>query len=165
MLWASILSYLFMFFGNCWWSGHFWRIVFPCWGELKKQGCGVTKITQNFDKKLSCLWTCFGTHFFLKKDASMDQHEWFSIGFGVRQGSPQGVQRTMFSGSENTLGTKWLQEPPKGPPRLPKAPKITRKHRFSSIFACVLTSFVILFCCVLYPFVMLLFNPPHKKMR
>ena len=71
---------------------------------------------------------------FLKKDASMDQHEWFSIDFGVRQGSPQGVQRTMFSGSENTLGTKWPQEPPKGPPRLPKAPKITRKHRFSSIF-------------------------------
>ena len=40
----------------------------------------------------------------------------------------------MFSGSENTLGTKWPQEPPKGPPRLPKAPKIIRKHRFSSIF-------------------------------
>ena len=40
----------------------------------------------------------------------------------------------MFSGSENTLGTKWPQEPPKGPPRLPKAQKITRKHRFSSIF-------------------------------
>ena len=47
----------------------------------------------------------------------------------------------MFSGSENTLGTKWPQEPPKGPPRLPKAPKITRKHRFSSI--CVWCSDVI----------------------
>ena len=49
-------------------------------------------------------------------------------------GNPQGVQRTMFSGSENTLGTKWPQEPPKGPPRIPKASKISPKRRFSSIF-------------------------------
>ena len=59
-------------------------------------------------------------------------------------GEPTGVQRTMFSGSENTLGTKWPQGPPKGLPRVPKALKINRKHALSSNLYGVLTSLVML---------------------
>jgi hypothetical protein len=52
-----------------------------------------------------------------------------------------GVQRTMFFDSENTLGTKWPQEPPKGPQGSPRPQKSLPQRRFSSILCRLLASF------------------------
>ena len=145
MLWASILSYFWVLFGNLYCSGYFWRIVLPSRRELTKQGCGVTKITQNFDKKWSCLWTCFGTHFFWKKmEVWINMNDFLSI-LGSARGAHRGSNEPCSPVLKTLLGPNGPKNHPKAPQGSPRLQKSPGNINFLRFLCGVLTSFVISF--------------------